>query len=299
MGLSQHLTALSRASGNPVGLGNISGPPLSRARAVNLNPWALWLALFCLLLAAALCSFPPAARADAPVIAAASDLQFALAEIAEAFEAETGEPVELTFGSSGNFARQIRQGAPYEMYLSADERFVLDLHEDGFTRDEGVLYAMGRIVIFTPHGAALEADGELDDLAAALDGRRVSRFAIANPEHAPYGLAAEQALRHRGLWEAITPALVLGENVSQAAQFAATGNAQGGIIAYSLALAPQVAARGAFDLIPEDWHAPLRQRMVLLDGAGVVAERFYRYLQAPPARDILRRHGFALPGGDR
>ena len=276
-----------------MGLCNIPGPPLSRGRAVNLNPWTLWLAL-CYLLLAAL-AFAPAARAEAPVIAAASDLQFALVEIAEAFEAETGEPVELTFGSSGNFARQIRQGAPYQMYLSADERFVLDLHADGFTRDDGVLYALGRIVIFTPHGSAVAVDGRLDDLAEALDEGRITRFAIANPEHAPYGLAAEQALRHRGLWEAIAPTLVLGENVSQAAQFAATGNTDGGIIAYSLALAPRVAALGAFDLIPEAWHAPLRQRMVLLENAGPVAERFYHYLQTHPARDILRRHGFELP----
>jgi molybdate transport system substrate-binding protein len=248
----------------------------------------------CVLLAALL-AFAPAARANTPVIAAASDLQFALADIAEAFQAETGQRVELAFGSSGNFARQIRQGAPYQMYLSADERFVLDLHSDGFTRDEGALYALGRIVIFTPHGSPLEADGNLDDLAAALVEGRVTRFAIANPEHAPYGMAAEQALRHRGLWDAITPTLVLGENVSQAAQFAATGNTQGGIIAYSLALSPRVAARGAFDLIPEAWHAPLRQRMALLDNAGPVAERFYGYLQAPPARDVLRRFGFELP----
>jgi molybdate transport system substrate-binding protein len=251
------------------------------------------LALCCVLLAAL--AFTPAARADAPVIAAASDLQFALVEIAEAFAAETGEPVELTFGSSGNFARQIRQGAPYQMYLSADERFVLDLHADGFTRDDGALYAVGRIVIFSPRGSPLEADGQLDDLAAALGDGRLTRFAIANPEHAPYGMAAEQALRHRGLWDAITPTLVFGENVSQAAQFAATGNTDGGIIAYSLALSPQVAARGAYDLIPETWHAPLRQRMVLLENAGPVAERFHGYLQAPAAQEILRRNGFAPP----
>ena len=232
----------------------------------------------------------------APLVAAASDLQFAIEEVAAAFRAQTGEAVRITPGSSGNFARQIRQGAPYEMYLSADERFVLDLHADGFTRDDGVLYALGRIAVFTPHGSPLAADGQLDDLAAALADGRLTRFAIANPEHAPYGLAAEQALRHRGLWEAITPALVLGENVSQAAQFAATGNAQGGIIAYSLALAPPLAARGEHALIPEAWHSPLRQRMVLLDDAGPVAERFYRYLQAPPARAILRRYGFSLPG---
>ena len=236
------------------------------------------------------------ARADAPVIAAASDLQFALEEIAEAFQADTGQPVELSFGSSGNFARQIRQGAPYELYLSADERFVLDLHADGFTRDDGVLYALGRIVVFAPHSSVLVPDSRLDGLAAALEEGRVTRFAIANPEHAPYGRAAEEALRHRGLWEALQPKLVLGENVSQAAQFAATGNTAGGIFAYSLALAPPVAARGAHALIPETWHSPLHQRMVLLDDAGPVAERFYRYIQEPPARAILRQHGFTLPG---
>ena len=252
-----------------------------------------------MLLAAALALIPlGGARAEAPVVAAASDLQFALGDIAEAFEAETGEAVTLTFGSSGNLARQIRQGAPYELYLAADESFVLDLHRDGFTRDEGVVYAQGRIVIFAPHGSPLTPDGSLDGLAAALEAGRITRFAIANPDHAPYGRRAEEALRHRGLWDQIAPRLVLGENVSQAAQFAATGNAQGGIIAHSLALAPEVAQRGRFALIPQSWHAPLTQRMVLLKDAGAVAERFYRYLQSPPAQAILRRHGFALPGGD-
>jgi len=234
--------------------------------------------------------------ADAPVIAAAADLQFALREVAAAFESETGEPVALSFGSSGNFARQIRQGAPYQLYLAADESFVRDLHKDGFTRDEGVIYGLGRIAIFAPHGSPLEPDSALDGLAAALEAGRVTRFAIANPEHAPYGVRAEEALRHRGLWDAVAPTLVLGENVSQAAQFAATGNTEGGIIAYSLALAPRVAARGAYALIPEAWHSPLSQRMALLQNAGPVAERFYHYLQTPPARQILRRHGFTLPG---
>lgn len=233
---------------------------------------------------------------EAPLVAAASDLQFALEEIAEAFRGETGMAVRLSFGSSGNFARQIRHGAPFEMYLSADEEYVLDLAHDGFTRDDGVLYAVGRIVIIAPHGSPLEADGALDGLAAALDEGRVSRFAIANPEHAPYGARAAEALRHRGLWEAIEPFLVFGENVSQAAQFATSGNAEGGIVAYSLALAPRVSALGSFELIPDEWHEPLNQRMVLLKDAGPDAERFYDYLQAPAARTILRRYGFVLPG---
>jgi len=251
--------------------------------------------LVLLSLPASLAGLASVARADVPIIAAASDLQFAVEEIAEEFLRETGHAVRLSFGSSGNFTRQVRQGAPFQLFLSADEDYVLDLARDGFTRDEGVLYAIGRIVIMTPHGSPLPADGTLGSLAAALRDGRVSRFAIANPEHAPYGKRAEEALRHKGLWEAIQPRLVLGENVSQAAQFATSGNAQGGIIAYSLALAPRVAALGSFELIAEDWHSPLRQRMVLLGNAGAVAESFFDYLQQPAARGILARYGFAAP----
>lgn len=240
----------------------------------------------------------PSARAqgEAPVIAAAADLGFALEEIAARFQAEGHGRVRLHLGASGNIARQIEQGAPFAMFLSADERFVFRLAERGLTRDRGELYAIGRIVIFVPPWSDLAPDGSLADLREALAARRVTRFAIANPEHAPYGVAAMQALARQGLWEAIRPALVLGENVAQAAQFATTGNSQGGIIAHSLALAPQLRPLGRFALIPEEWHEPLRQRMVLLRNAGPVAERFFRFMMEPPAREIMLRHGFALPG---
>ena len=233
---------------------------------------------------------------EPPTVAAAADLQFALTEVAGAFAAETGLAVKLAFGSSGNFARQIRRGAPFEMYLSADETYVLELSKDGFTRDEGALYAIGRIAIIVPDGSPLEPDGTLADLRAALADGRVRRFAIANPEHAPYGRRAEEALRHAGLWEAIDDRLVLGENVAQAAQFATSGSTAGGIIAYSLALSPKVAARGRFEPIPEAWHAPLRQRMVLLENAGAIAERFFAFVREPAARAVMRRYGFVLPG---
>ncbi|MCX7646001.1 MAG: molybdate ABC transporter substrate-binding protein [Rhodobacteraceae bacterium] len=243
---------------------------------------------------------PAAAQDDgaaAPVIAAASDLQYAVTEIAAAFAAETGRQVRLSFGSTGTFAAQIRQGAPFEMFMAADQSFIAELHAEGLTRDEGVLYAEGRIVLIAPHGSALKPDARLDGLAALIDAGRLSRFAIANPEHAPYGLRAMEALRHRGLWERIRPFLVLGENVSQAAQFALSGNAEGGIIALSLALAPEVAARGAYAPIPRDWHEPLLQRMALLKHAGPVAGEFYAYLQSPKARAIMARYGFVLPDG--
>jgi len=237
------------------------------------------------------------ARGDGerPLIAAAATLQFALEDIAAQFARDTGHQLRLAFGSSGNFARQIRQGAPYELYLSADEDYVLDLERDGFTRDRGTLYAVGRIVVMTPHGSTLAADGQLEALSQALERVEISRFAIANPEHAPYGKRAEEALRHAGLWARIQPYLVLGENVSQAAQFAASGNAEGGIISYSLAMAPTVSARGRYELIPQEWHSPLRQRMVLLPNAGPIAARFYDYMQQPPARRVLERYGFMLP----
>ena len=250
----------------------------------------------CAALAVLSCSLSVKAQtAEAPIIAAASVLQFALADIAELFKAGTGSTVRVSFGSSGNLARQIRQGAPFELFLSADEGFVLDLFRDGFMRDEGELYALGRMVIFAPHGSPLQADGSLDDLRMAVTDGRVARFAIANPEHAPYGQRAQEVLRRRGLWEAIVRKLVLGENVSQAAHFASSTNTQGGIIAYSLALSPRVSARGTFALIPDGWHAPLRQRMALIKDAGSVAERFYAFFQRDAARVILRKYGFVLP----
>lgn len=236
------------------------------------------------------------AEDDAPVIAAASDLQFAVAEIAEAFRVGTGKTVRISFGSTGNFARQIREGAPFQIFMAADEKFVAELHRDGFTQDEGDLYALGRIVLKLPEGSPLAPDGALYDLAAALKDGRLERFAIANPEHAPYGMRAEEALRTRGIWEAIGPKLVLGENVSQAAAFALSGSTQGGVIALSLALAPALAAKGTHALIPETMHSPLMQRMALLKNAGPVAVEFYAYMGSGAARAIMRKYGFLLPG---
>jgi molybdate transport system substrate-binding protein len=231
-----------------------------------------------------------------PTIAAASDLQFALESVAGEFTAQTGERVELVFGSSGNLTRQVMSGAPFELFLSADEGFVESLAAAGFTRDRGALYAVGRIVIFAPHGSPLGVDERLEGLRSLLGKGGRIRFAIANPEHAPYGRAAEAALRARGLWDLLQPGLVLGENISQAAQFARTGNAVGGILAYSLVLAPPLRDQGSYALVPETLHQPLRQRMVLLKRAGATAERFYKYLQQPDARERLRQYGFSVPG---
>ncbi len=135
-----------------------------------------------------------AAQSDLPVVAAASDLQFAVTEIAEAFTAETGMEVRLSFGSTGNFARQIREGAPFEIFMAADEIFITDLHAQGLAPDEGDLYGVGRIVIMVPNGSRLTPDPEMNNLAEMLEDGQINRFAIANPEHAPYVMRAREAL---------------------------------------------------------------------------------------------------------
>ena len=228
-------------------------------------------------------------------VAAASDLKFALEEIAAPFEAASGHRLRLVFGSSGNFFTQIQQGAPFHLYLSADETYVFKLADAGLTTDRGRLYALGRIGLFVPKGSPVKADGELKDLARALKSGEVHKFAIANPDHAPYGARAREALQHAGLWDALQPRLVLGENISQATQFASSGSTQGGVIAQSLALAPQIAAQGNFALIPASWHQPLAQRMVLLKNAPPAARAFYEHLATPAAQATLARYGFSRP----
>ena len=237
----------------------------------------------------------PAAGAQAPAIAAAADLKFALTELAELYKRDHGHDVKLVFGSSGNFVQQIDNGAPFELFLSADEAYVERLASRGRTRDAGVLYAIGRIALFVPHGSTLEADATLADLKAAIGDGRLKRFSIANPEHAPYGRAAREALQATGAWEAIRSALVLGENAAQATQFAAEGGAQGGIVPLSLARSPPIARLGVAALLPASSHRPLRQRMALTRNAGRVATGFFEWLQTRPAREVFVRHGFALP----
>lgn len=245
--------------------------------------------------AIALGTLVPAHAQTVATVAAASDLKFAIEEVAAQFEKATGQKLRLVFGSSGNFKTQILQGAPFHLFMSADENFVYELADAGKTEDRGRAYAVGRIGIMVPKGSPLKADGELQDLAAALKDGRLQKFAIANPEHAPYGARAKEALQHQKLWDGLQGKLVLGENISQAAQFATSGSTQGGIIAYSLALSPAVARMGSFALIPASWHQPLKQRMVLVKGAPPAARAFHEHLSTPAAQAIMVRYGFAMP----
>lgn len=230
-----------------------------------------------------------------PTIAAAANLNFALTEIADRFARDRGERVEVVFGASGTLTRQILDGAPFEAFLAADEEFPGQLTAAGLTRDAGVVYATGRLAIFAPAGSPLKVDERLEGLARLAQAGGVTRFAMANPDVAPYGRAAEAVLRKRGLWDTLRPRLVLGDTIAQAAQFATTGNAVGGLIAYSLVLAPGFAGRGTYAVIPAADHAPIRQRMVLLKRASPAAARFYTYLQSDAARAIFRKHGYGAP----
>lgn len=238
--------------------------------------------------------FPAASHAAGPeelTVAAAADLAFALKEIGQQFQDSTGCKVTFSFGSTGTLALQIANGAPFDIFAAANVKFIEDLKTKGLIIDDSQqLYARGRIVVAVSKKAGVVSRSLKD-----LQNPAFQKIAIANPDHAPYGLRAREALQHAGLWEALGPKLVLGENVSQAAQFATSGDAQGGIIAYSLALAPEVSALGDYALIPAAWHSPLQQRMVLLKSAGPVAEAFYAYMNSDPARAIMERYGFALP----
>jgi molybdate transport system substrate-binding protein len=246
-------------------------------------------------------------------VAAASDLKFALAPVLAIFERDTGITVELNFGSSGNFARQILQGLPVDLFMSADEDWVFKVADAGLTQggtsERGVVYAIGRLALIVHSALPMQIQADwpvvqnalrlaLSDGAAqnarSPAGPVIQKFAIANPEHAPYGRAAQQALQAMGLWHSVQPRLVLGENVAQATQYVSVGAAQAGLTALPLAIAPEVAATTRYAAVPAALHAPLRQRMVLLKSAGPAAAQLYGYLQTEAVKKQLQNAGFAM-----
>ncbi len=244
----------------------------------------------------ALCSAATAVGAQTGgrlTVAAASDLRFALEEALLPFRsAQLGATIDVVYGASGKLAAQLRNGAPFDVFLSADIFFARELHEAGVATTAPRVYAIGRLAAWSTDAAL----GRLP-LAALVRDTRVKRFAIANPEHAPYGQRAMQALRSQGLEADAAPKLVLGDNVAQAATFIDSGAAQAGIVAHSLVLSPALAGKGAWTLIPQQWHLPLEQAFVVARRAAdnPLATAFVRHLEAPPTRELLRRYGFSLP----
>ena len=227
-------------------------------------------------------------------IAAAADLKFAMDELSREFAKQTGANISVTYGSSGNFFAQLENGAPFDVFFSADIEYPRKLEAQGLA-ERGTLfeYAVGRIVIWLPKETKL-------DLAKlgwqALRDPSISKIAIANPEHAPYGRAAVEALQQAGVYEAVKDKLVYGENISQAAQFVQSGNAQAGIIAMSLAVSPEMRDGKRWE-IPAEMHRPLEQGAVLLNSAEnkELARDFLQYVKGAAGRAALSKYGFAVP----
>ncbi len=231
------------------------------------------------------------AAAQDVTVAAASDLQVAFPELAARFERATGFRVRPIFGSSGNISTQIQNGAPYDVFLSADIDYPRRLVELGLAeRDALGPYARGRLVLWTRNDSKVDLKQGLKGLTVEA----VQRIAIANPEHAPYGRAAVAALRHEGVYERVRGRLVLGENISQAAQFAQSGNADVGILALSLALGPSLRTIGRYVEIAVTFHPPIEQAAVWLKRAKnpAAAREFVRFLQQPASVEYLKQMGF-------
>jgi molybdate transport system substrate-binding protein len=231
----------------------------------------------------------------AVTVAAASDLRGALDRVAEAFRRAAGPTLRITFGSSGNLSRQIALGAPFELFLAADESYDDRLVGEGHAIGPGSIYAVGRLALVARRGADFDPTGGLAALTAAVAAGRVQRLAIANPEHAPYGGRAREALERAGVRAAAKDRLILAENVAQAGQYVLTGAADAGLIGSSALALPEVAAAFAHALVPAELYTALRQRMVLTRRAGEGARDLYAFILAPEAQAILARHGFDRP----
>ncbi len=232
---------------------------------------------------------PPAAPRKLS-IAAASDLQFALAEAARQFHQQYPKSeLVIDYGSSGNFYAQIRNGAPFDLFLSADIQYPRALAHDGLARADSIfVYAEGRLAVWVPASSPL-------DPATALGNPAVHRIAIANPQHAPYGRAAEAVLRHMGLYDAVQKKLVLDENISQTLQFVQSGAADVGIVALSLAVAPTVRGQGRYWEVPQEAYPKMEQAGVIVKESAAARE-FRGWLIAPAGRRLLQQYGFFLPG---
>jgi molybdate transport system substrate-binding protein len=237
------------------------------------------------------CKKAPAAPLEPIKVAAASDLSFAFKDVGAAFEKAQGRAVVFSFGSTGLLEKQIAEGAPFDVFAAANVSFADDAVAAGACgADSKTMYATGRIVLFAPKGAALvpKAVGDLTDA-------RVTKIAIANPDHAPYGKAAREALQRAGVWDRVQPKVVYGENVQQTLQFAQSGNADVAIVALSLA----TVTPGEWTEVPAELHDPIDQALVVCKNgkAGADAGKaFVAFVQSPGGRAVMRKYGFLLPG---
>jgi molybdate transport system substrate-binding protein len=238
--------------------------------------------------------FPQLSFSQEIKVAAAADLQFAMEDIADRFQKETGKTVKLTYGSSGNFFQQIQNGAPFDLFFSASLDYPKNLEVAGLIEPGSYYeYARGKIVIWVPNESKLDLNFGLK----ALLNPAVKKIAIANPQHAPYGQAAVAAMRHENIYEKVKDKFVLGENVSQTASFVVSGAADAAIVALSLAVSPNMKSKGRYVEIPSDEYPPIEQACVVLSTSKnkEVASQFVAFIKSSENREILRSYGFAGP----
>jgi molybdate transport system substrate-binding protein len=236
------------------------------------------------------------ASAQEIAVAAAADMSAALPEVVAAYAMKTGQTVQVSFGASGNLTNQIRNGAPFDVFFSADEQYPQQLISEGLAeKDTLYRYAVGRLVLWVPNDSPLDLSKL--GIKALLD-PAVKKISIANPATAPYGRAAEATLRHFRIYDQVSSRLVVGENISQAAQFVESGNAQAGLVALSHALAPAMKEKGRYWTVPLDAYPTLNQAAVVLSKSKQqdAAKKFLDFLRSPEANSLLTRYGFSLPG---
>jgi len=255
------------------------------------------LARLCLLFCLICLALPRVASAGEVTIAAAADLTFAFKDVGAQYQQKSGNSVKVSYGSSGNFFQQIKNGATYDLFFSADIDFPKKLAAAGLV-EPGTLYkyATGKIVLWVPSQSKLDVS---KGLAVLLD-PSIHKIAIANPIHAPYGKAAVEALRHEKLYDQLKSKFVMGENIAQTAQFVQSGNVDIGIIALSLALGPPMKDQGRYFEIPPADYPPIIQAAVILKAAPdkELARGFLKFLKEPAMVAIMERYGFVLPQRD-
>lgn len=241
-----------------------------------------------------LVSLVPLSFAQAITVAAAADLQAVMPELTALYQKQSGKTVQVVYGSSGNFYQQIQNGAPFDVFFSANLDYAKRLEAAGLVEPGSLYeYATGKIVLWVPKDSKIDVGSGLKSLLSP----EVKKISIANPEHAPYGQAAVAAMQKAGVYDQLKSKLVLGENISQAASFVASGAADAGIVALSLALSPNMKDKGRYAEIPPADYPPIEQACVIVKASQKKPEAkgFLEFVKSAPARELLKRYGFELP----
>jgi molybdate transport system substrate-binding protein len=236
--------------------------------------------------------FTGLAHAQATFVVVAANMKDAFVEIQKEFQKESKGELKVIYGSSGNFASQILNGAPFHLFISADEQYPLELFKKGKTVNDGAVYAIGKLALITNKSKGIVLDDSREKMADAI--QKANKIALAKPELAPYGRASVEYLKASNLWDLASGKIVYADNIAMAAMFVTTGSADIGFTALSIAKSPSVAKQISFIEIKEGYQ-PIRQRMVLIKNPTPDAVRLYEFMQSPKAKDILRSFGYLTP----